>query len=120
MRVFLDAGEPVQGRLQALGPAVQANPAASAFWRQLVAEIPGAEAEAPAAEDDPQLVEGLSHRELAILQHVSKGYLNAEIAERLCLAEGSVKWYLHRIYEKLGVRKRRQAVERAQALGLLG
>jgi LuxR family maltose regulon positive regulatory protein len=35
------------------------------------------------------------------------------------LTEGSIKWCLQQIYDKIGVRKRSQAIERARRLGLI-
>lgn len=49
-----------------------------------------------------------SSREGAILRLVAKGMLNREIGEALGMTEGTVKWYLQRIYDKLGVRRRSQ------------
>jgi LuxR family maltose regulon positive regulatory protein len=49
-----------------------------------------------------------SSREAAILRLVAKGMLNREIGGALGMTEGTVKWYLQRIYDKLGVRRRSQ------------
>jgi two-component system nitrate/nitrite response regulator NarP len=51
-------------------------------------------------------LEALSARELAIAQAVAAGKRNREIAETVGMTEGSVKVYLHRIYEKLGIDNR--------------
>ncbi|VWC68132.1 MULTISPECIES: LuxR C-terminal-related transcriptional regulator [Burkholderia] len=68
----------------------------------------------------PPTTEGrLSQREISILEFVSQGLQNKEIADRLGLAEGSVKWYMQQIYAKLGVRRRLNAYQRAKALGLI-
>ena len=48
----------------------------------------------------------LTPREKAIANLVSQGMRNREIADELGMTEGSVKVYLHRIYEKLGVNNR--------------
>ena len=44
---------------------------------------------------------------------------NSEVAQRLGITEGSVKWYMQQIYDKVGTRRRMQAVERARQLGLI-
>jgi ATP/maltotriose-dependent transcriptional regulator MalT len=50
---------------------------------------------------------------------VAAGHSNKEIAARLALSPNTVKMYNSVIYEKLGVRRRTEAVARARALGLL-
>lgn len=61
----------------------------------------------------------LSQREIDILKFVSQGLQNKEIADRLELAEGSIKWYMQQIYSKLGVRRRLKAFQKAKELGLI-
>ena len=61
----------------------------------------------------------LSPREREILQLVAEGETNAEIAERLGIGHETVKTMLYRGFEKLGVRRRSEAVAEAQRLGLL-
>ncbi len=67
----------------------------------------------------PPPLDGLSERELEILALLARGRSNAEIAEELFLALGTVKAHNHHIYNKLGVRSRAQAVLRARELGLV-
>jgi LuxR family maltose regulon positive regulatory protein len=67
----------------------------------------------------PELIEPLSEREIEILQLISKGYTNPEIAARLYLSLNTVKVHTRNIYGKLDVHNRAQAIARAQALGLL-
>jgi DNA-binding NarL/FixJ family response regulator len=64
------------------------------------------------------LVLPLSPREREILALVSAGASNKEIADRLCLAEGTVKNHITNILVKLDVRDRTQAALRARSLGL--
>ena len=61
----------------------------------------------------------LTWREQDILVLLAERLTNREIAERLHLAESTVKDYVGKILEKLYVKNRREAVERANALGLL-
>src|SRR5690242_5877609 len=63
--------------------------------------------------------EPLSEREIEILRLVADGCANGEIAVRLSLSLNTIKWYSKRIYEKLAVENRTQAIRRAQTLGLL-
>lgn len=52
----------------------------------------------------------MSSREREIISLVSGGLQNREIAARLGITEGTVKWYMQQIFTKLGVRRRAQAV----------
>lgn len=65
------------------------------------------------------LVEPLSEREIEVLQLIADGLANAEIADRLFIAVGTVKRHINNIYGKLGVQSRTQAVARARDLNLL-
>jgi LuxR family maltose regulon positive regulatory protein len=53
------------------------------------------------------------------LQALAQGDTNRELAARFHISVGTVRWHLTNIYGKLGVRRRTQALARAQALGLL-
>jgi predicted ATPase/DNA-binding CsgD family transcriptional regulator len=63
--------------------------------------------------------EDLTWREQEVLVLLSERLTNREIADRLHLAESTVKAYVVNILSKLYVKNRRQAVERGKALGLL-
>ncbi len=65
------------------------------------------------------LVEPLSPRELEVLQLIAQGLTNHAIGERLFLALDTVKGHNRRIFEKLQVQRRTEAVARARVLGLL-
>jgi DNA-binding NarL/FixJ family response regulator len=62
---------------------------------------------------------GLSEREQEILQHMVKGLIKKEIADRLQLSVHTVDTYLRRIYEKLEVNTRTGAVAKALKEGLV-
>jgi LuxR family maltose regulon positive regulatory protein len=69
---------------------------------------------------NPQpLIQPLSPRELEVLQLIAQGLSNDEIGKRLFLALDTVKGYNRRIYDKLQVQRRTEAVARARELGLL-
>ena len=65
------------------------------------------------------LIEPLSQRELEVLQLIAQGLSNHEISDRLFLALDTVKGHNRRIYDKLQVQRRTEAVARARELGLL-
>jgi len=66
-----------------------------------------------------KLVEPLTRRERAILLHLAEDKSNREIAALEVLSLNSVKWYIQQLYGKLGVNRRREAIERARGLGFL-
>src|SRR4029079_9658843 len=63
--------------------------------------------------------EQLSQREREVLQLIAQGLSNREISERLFLALDTVKGHNQRIFSKLQVQRRTEAVARARELGLL-
>ena len=52
------------------------------------------------------LLQGLTEREKSVFLLMIGGYTNMQIAEKLCLSNGTVKNYISVIYEKLGTRER--------------
>ena len=65
------------------------------------------------------LLEPLTERELEVLRLIAEGLSNREIAQKLVVALGTVKWYTKQIYSKLGVHSRGQALACAREAGLL-
>jgi two-component system, NarL family, response regulator LiaR len=68
---------------------------------------------------DSTLAEQLNPREREILSHLANGRSNAEIAERIHLAEGTVRNYVSSIFSKLDVTDRTQAAAIAWRHGLV-
>jgi DNA-binding NarL/FixJ family response regulator len=58
-------------------------------------------------------VEVLSNRENEILQLLAKGLLYKEIADTLTISTGTVRQHIHKIYEKLHVQNRTEAINKA-------
>ena len=58
-------------------------------------------------------VETLSNRENEILQLLAKGLLYKEIADTLAISTGTVRQHIHKIYEKLHVQNRTEAINKA-------
>jgi predicted ATPase/DNA-binding CsgD family transcriptional regulator len=64
-------------------------------------------------------VEALTERELEILHLLADGLNSREVAQRLYLGVGTIRWYLRQIYSKLDAHSRSQAIARARELHLL-
>ncbi len=64
-------------------------------------------------------IDPLTERETEVLTLIVEGLSNQEIAERLFLTHGTVKWYASQIYSKLGVNHRIKAINFAKELGLV-
>ncbi|MFC5413052.1 response regulator transcription factor [Larkinella bovis] len=62
---------------------------------------------------------GLSKRELEVLQLIAEGLSNQEIASRLFVSLNTVKTHSSNVLEKLDVKRRTQAVEKARRLRLI-
>jgi len=61
----------------------------------------------------------LSKRELEILNLLARGYSNQEIATKLFVSVSTVKTHIQNLFEKLDVKRRIQAVEKAKRLNLI-
>jgi LuxR family maltose regulon positive regulatory protein len=74
--------------------------------------------QSPVPSDQP-LAEPLSEREREVLHLISQGFSNNEISQKLYLALSTVKGHNQKIFDKLNVRRRTEAVARARQLWLL-
>jgi ATP/maltotriose-dependent transcriptional regulator MalT len=61
----------------------------------------------------------LSKRELEILSFLAQGHSNQEIATKLFVSISTVKTHIQNLFEKLDVKRRIQAVEKAKRLNLI-
>jgi LuxR family maltose regulon positive regulatory protein len=118
IRLFVDEGAPMaQLLLEAASQGVMPD-----YIGKLLAAF---EAEKRKSEDKPDLppaqplIDPLSLRELEVLQLLAKGLSNREIGKRLFLALDTVKGHNRKIFDKLQVQSRTEAVARARELGLL-
>jgi DNA-binding NarL/FixJ family response regulator len=64
-------------------------------------------------ENNASVVEVLSQRENEILQLLAKGLLYKEIADQLHISTSTVRQHIHKIYEKLHVQNRTEAINKA-------
>jgi len=62
---------------------------------------------------------GITRRELEILECIASGLSNREIGEKLFVSENTVKTHSSRLFEKLGAKRRTQAVQIGKGLGLI-
>jgi LuxR family maltose regulon positive regulatory protein len=117
--LFVDEGPPMARLLyEAVTRGI-----APGYARRLLAAFPMPEPE----QDGPPntqapgsgLIEPLSERELQVLQLITEGLTNPEIAARLFLTLNTVKVHTRNIYGKLDAHNRTQAVAQARALGIL-
>jgi LuxR family maltose regulon positive regulatory protein len=121
IRIFVDEG-PAMAQLLGESAVRQASPDYAA---RLLAAF-GARAPQP-GDRRPEatgraaqpLIEPLSERELEVLQLMARGLSNREIGEQLFLAEDTVKGHNRRIFGKLQVRRRTEAVAKARSLRIL-
>jgi len=109
VRVFVEQGPPMAALLRTAG----AQGHSPEYVKRLL-EVFG-ETLAP----QETILDPLSERELAVLRLAAEGLTNAEIADELVIAHSTVKTHINRIYSKLGVSTRTQAVARARQLQIL-
>jgi NarL family two-component system response regulator LiaR len=70
--------------------------------------------------DDAKIAElGLTPRELEILALMAEGLSNKEIADRIFVSENTVKTHSGRVFDKLGAKRRTQAVQLGKELRLI-
>ncbi len=121
IRLFLDEGPPMERLLAGAADRVPAQ----AYARRLLAAFAGelrprdGAGAGSAGPLDQTLVDPLSQRELEVLRLIAEGLSNQEIGERLFLALDTIKGHNRRIFDKLDVKRRTEAIARARDLGLL-
>jgi LuxR family transcriptional regulator, maltose regulon positive regulatory protein len=113
IRIFVDEGEPMMELLRhAASRGI--NPKYSS---RLLAAF-GAIKKETSTTVEP-LIEPLSDRELEVLRYLATGLSNHAIADKLFVSLATVKWHARKIYSKLNVSNRTQAVHQARELGIL-
>lgn len=85
-----------------------------------VVEVPVAAAEKALIFDERKREDlGITRRELEVLSLIAQGLSNREIADKLFVSENTVKTHSSRVFDKLGAKRRTQAVQLGKELGLL-
>jgi LuxR family transcriptional regulator, maltose regulon positive regulatory protein len=121
IRIFVDEGRPM-ARLLSEATARGIMPE---YTARLLAVFEAEEQKSEDKSDRPDappaqpLIEPLSQRELEVLRLIAQGLSNREICERLFLALDTVKGHNRRIFGKLSVQRRTEAVAKARSLGIL-
>jgi LuxR family maltose regulon positive regulatory protein len=124
VRLFLDEGAPM-ARLLRHAARCGIMPTYAA---QLLEALETTDPKAPSLDLRPSsaapgaaeaLIEPLTPREIEVLHLLAEGLTNPEIARQLFVSLPTVKTHTCNIYGKLGVHKRREAVNRARQLGIL-
>jgi LuxR family maltose regulon positive regulatory protein len=108
VRPFLDGGPELAEAVARIGARGGERDLPAAWTARLLGLF--TEEARPAEEPD----ELLTDRELEVLRLLDAGLSNRETAERLFVAEGTVKKHTHNIYRKLGVSRRNEALARAR------
>ena len=124
VRLFVDEGPPMAALLSGLLRRRREDVSRNGESVEYAAELLGRFAVETSGGEGAQAaplpgLEPLSERELEVLRLLAAGRSNPQIARELYLAVGTVKSHVHRIYGKLLVRNRTEAVARSRELGLL-
>ena len=117
----------VEHSLEIYGGLIAATFATVGIWLGLkltrkevvVKEVP-VPAGGPFAVNSGKLEElSITSRELEVLQLIAEGLSNREIAEKLFVSENTVKTHSSRVFDKLGAKRRTQAVQLGKEFGLI-
>ena len=114
IRLFVDLGPHMAGLLAQLN----GDNSLGEYIEQIRSAFLGSQKMTPPISQE-ELHEPLTNRELQILELLQGRLTNKEIAAQLVISPGTVKGHTIHIYQKLEVKGRRQAVEKAIALGIL-
>ena len=116
IRIFLDAG-PIMEKL--LSQVSEKKTLSNYIKTLLIAFDSDKQRDDNKSTRPSPLIEALSKRELEVLTLIANGLSNQEICDRLFLALSSVKGHNQKIFAKLQVQRRTEAIVRARELGLI-
>lgn len=124
-RLFLDAGEEIHQLVRRLLKKSSSGLSAGAIKFlgkinvQLLADLKSKQGNTLQVESTSALLETLTKRERQMIDAIVTGETNKEIAEKLFISEQTVKWHIHQLYQKFGVKNRASAIAKATALSLI-
>jgi LuxR family maltose regulon positive regulatory protein len=116
IRLFVDYGEPVMRLLVQVASQKSSPPKAKALLDTMMDGSPAASTQKL---DTRPLLEPLTDQEQRILRLMAAGLSNREIADELFLSVNTIKVYASRMYAKLSVHRRGEAVAIARELDLI-
>jgi DNA-binding NarL/FixJ family response regulator len=93
------------------------SPISPVIARQLLSRF--RQVSPPIAPAEPQDARLLSDREKEVLEMISRGFMQSEIAEIMGVSANTISTYVKRTYKKLAVNSRIGAINKARELGLI-
>lgn len=115
MRLFLDEGRPIAHLLS----SIMTTGKMTSYIEKMLSAF---QADLPKHEDTPSQIPAqqyLSQRELEVLHLMAQGLSNQDISKQLFVALSTVKGHIQKIFGKLQVQRRTEAIARARQLDLL-
>ena len=119
----------VEHSMEIYGGLVAATFAALGIWlglkltskqeRVVIKEVPVPTGEPFRPDDHKREALAITPRELEILRLIAQGLSNREIAEKLFVSENTVKTHSSRVFDKLGAKRRTQAVQLGKELRII-
>jgi len=118
----------IEHSIEIYGGLIAATFAALGIWlgikltgrqRVVIKEVPVPSAEPFLPDQRKREDLGITPRELEILELIAQGLSNREIADKLFVSENTVKTHSSRVFDKLGAKRRTQAVQLGKELRLI-
>lgn len=119
----------IEHSIEIYGGLVAATFAALGIWlglkltgrpeRVVIKEVPVPAADPFVPNDSKRESLGITPRELEILELIAQGLSNREIAQKLFVSENTVKTHSSRVFDKLGAKRRTQAVQLGKEFRLI-